>query len=429
MASPEKIREAVNYIRSTASANYQNQVPALASTDTIDKIGFVLQSQDLLTEFTNGLVNRIIKTMVEKKSFKNPLAIFKKGANRLGSDIQHMYTNPAKSKEYNLSEAEMAKLLSYNESDDKIVYYRRNRRDLYEVSVPEDELNAAFVSLEALGDLIENKVRSLTNGNTIDEFYYTKNMLSKAVTNATIQMVEVSNPVDEATAKAFVKTVKKLHGKFLFPSTKYNSYQRLFPNDTPVMTNSEEGSICLIVGVDPLAEIDVELLADAFNMQKAEISSRIVKIDEFSNENLVGIICDESFLQLYDNLFKFRNFYNGRALVYNYYVHAWGTFALSPFANAVALVTSTATVDPTGVEVKTTELNLKVGDNFGIQAKVTPENATDKGINFESSDDTVAYVNSKGYITALKAGTATITVSSNSEDEHATTVEIAVSVS
>lgn len=427
MASVEKIQEAMNYIRSTASQDYQARVPAVASTDSIDKIGFILQEQDLTTQFINGLVNRIIKTMVERKTFKNPLGIFKKGTNPLGTDIQHMFTNPAIGKQYELSEAAMQKLLSYNQSDDKIVYYRRNRRDLYEVSVAEDELRAAFVSWEKLGEFIDGKVLSLTNGNEIDEYAYTKNMLSKAVTNSTIRKQLVTMPTDNETAKDFVKLVKKAFGKFKFPRSDYNSYGILFPNETPVTTFSNKERICLITTTDALAEVDVELLAQAFNMSKAELDGRIVEVDEFQNSDLVAVLCDEAFLQIYDNMFKFRNFYNARALVYNYYVHAWSTYALSPFANALAFVTSNDTVQATGVYVQSTELNLKVGDNIGIVASVLPANATDKGITFESSDPAVAEVNTKGFITALKAGVANITVKSNVEE--ATTETIAITVS
>lgn len=428
MATTEKIIEAVNYIRSTASADYQARVPNMASDDEISRIGYILDEQDLTTEFINGLVNRIIKTMVEKQTIKNPLGIFKKGTNPLGTDIQHIFTNPAISKKYELSEASMAKLLSYNASDDKIAYYRRNRRDLYEVSVPEDELRAAFVSWDKLGAFIDGKVLSLTNGNELDEYAYTRNMLSKAVTNSTIRKQQISMPTNESTAKAFVKAVKKAFGKMKFPRSDFNSYGILFPNEVPVTTQTNKNRICLLITTDALAEVDVELLAQAFNMEKAQLDGRIVEVDEFQNQDIIAILCDEAYLQIYDNMFKFRNFYNGRALVYNYYVHAWGTYALSPFANALAFVTSNETVAPTGVFVNTTAITLKNGDSFGINAKVLPENATDKGLNYTSSNTNVADVTSKGYITALGVGTANITISTNSDDENAETATIEVTV-
>lgn len=272
MATQEKIIEAVNYIRSTASPTYQSKVPNLASQDEISRIGFVLDEQELTTEFVNGLVNRIIKTMVERKTITNKLAIFKKGSNPLGTDIQDIFTNPAVSEKYELSEAAMSKLLSYKGSDDKIAYYRRNRRDLYTVSIPEVELRAAFVSWTDLGKLIDNKVQSLSNGNNLDEFYYTKNLLSKAVTNSTIRKIKITRPTDETSAKAFVKQVKKVFGKMKFPRSDLNSYGILFPNETPVVTQTDEKRISLIIDVDALAEVDVELLAQAFNIEKANLS-------------------------------------------------------------------------------------------------------------------------------------------------------------
>lgn len=271
MANKEKIIEAVNYIRQTASPSYQGKVPHLASSDEISRIGFILDEQDLTTEFTNGLVNRIIKTMVETKTLTNKLSIFKKGSNPLGTDIQDIFINPALSEKYELSESAMSKLLSYKGSDDKIAYYRRNRRDLYTVSIPETELRGAFISWDSLGKLIEGKVQSLNNGNTLDEFYYTKNLLSKAVTNSTIRKIKITKPTDEATAKAFVKQVQKIFGKMKFPRSDLNSYGILFPNETPVITQTDEKRICLIIDVDSMSEVNVELLAQAFNMEQTNL--------------------------------------------------------------------------------------------------------------------------------------------------------------
>ena len=52
---------------------------------------------------------------------------------------------------------------------------------------------------------------------------------------------------------------------------------------------------------------------------------------------------------------------------------------------------------------------LKVGDTTTLTATVLPENATNKIVTWSSSDETVATVDQTGLVTALKAGTATIT--------------------
>lgn len=76
--------------------------------------------------------------------------------------------------------------------------------------------------------------------------------------------------------------------------------------------------------------------------------------------------------------------------------------------------TCTVTVSPatravTGVSLKRETLELEVGDTDEFVATVTPENATNKKVTFTSSDPTVATMDGDT-ITALKAGTTTITV-------------------
>ena len=58
------------------------------------------------------------------------------------------------------------------------------------------------------------------------------------------------------------------------------------------------------------------------------------------------------------------------------------------------------------------EVNMTTGDSDTLTAVVTPDNATDKSVTWSSSDSTVVAVDENGNITALKAGTATITATS-----------------
>ena len=64
----------------------------------------------------------------------------------------------------------------------------------------------------------------------------------------------------------------------------------------------------------------------------------------------------------------------------------------------------------TSVSLNETTLNLETGDRYTLQATVLPTDATDKSLSWSSSDDSIVTVTNKGKLTALKAGEATITV-------------------
>ena len=68
------------------------------------------------------------------------------------------------------------------------------------------------------------------------------------------------------------------------------------------------------------------------------------------------------------------------------------------------------TVAVTGVTLDKETLSLTVGKTAALTATVTPTEATDKSVTWISSDEAVATVDENGVVTAVKAGEATITV-------------------
>ena len=403
-----------NFIRNNATETFVNTVPSATEDNimTISNILFNDAYQPLLNEFVNSLINRIALTIVRTKSFNNPLAMFKKGSVPLGTDIQEIFENPAEAEQYEYSNTAMAKLLTITDPDTHVAYYRRNRKDLYTKTITREGLQGAFVSWEKFEEYIGSITQSLYSGNYISEFEYTKDLIDSAYENGKVITQVVANPsTSEANARAFVKACRKLYKKLTYPSSNYNAYSVFSGARGTIKTWTDENRICLIVNSDVMGDVDVDVLARAFNIESTKLLGRVVEVDSFKNSNIIGVICDESWLQIYDNLFRFDEFYNARVMAWNEYLHAWSTFAISPFANAVCLCLAEPT-KATAVAVESTYSGT-IGTDTTVTVTVTPNNATSY-IKFESSNPQVFTVTKTGdktaVITGQSAGEATLTV-------------------
>ena len=66
-------------------------------------------------------------------------------------------------------------------------------------------------------------------------------------------------------------------------------------------------------------------------------------------------------------------------------------------------------ISVTGIALNKTSLSLTEGEEFTLEATVTPDNATNKELTWTSDNEAVATVSSEGVVKALRAGTASIT--------------------
>ena len=79
---------------------------------------------------------------------------------------------------------------------------------------------------------------------------------------------------------------------------------------------------------------------------------------------------------------------------------------------APTTTTTTTAIAVTGVTLDKSTLSLVVGATGNLVATIAPSNASYKAVSYKSSDEEVATVDNTGKVTAVKAGTAEITVES-----------------
>ena len=317
----------VNAVIETSSTLKDN-IP-LATNATLQATGgAIMQYTPFMNEFINGLVNRILFQEAHNMTYDNPLRIFKGVDIPYGTDVQDSIANPAVATPYDSSA--MSDVLSPASPDVKAVYYRRNRQDKYKVTVYDAVLAGAF-----------------TNADTFNNFVSMKGVVGQAINDGNINKTPLVAGADRrAFAETLVTDLRAKYLQFQFPSTKYNCYQKMaaakgIANATPLTTWTSPDRISVLVRADVAAFTDVEVLAKAFNMSKADFLGRQVMVDSFGDTGdaakTLAIIADNTFLRTHDNRFQMAETpYNASTLSRTYFLHHWETMACSPFANAWA---------------------------------------------------------------------------------------------
>lgn len=347
----------INTIRANASAEYQSLVPSVSQEKDVPKVGEVLFAYPALAnQFINALLNRIAVVKVKSATFNNAYAELKKGFLEFGETVEEVFVQIAKAREFSVEKAE-AREFKRTLPDVRSAFHTINWRVQYPVTIQNEDLRQAFTSFTGVEDLIAKIVASVTTAAEYDEFLLFKYLIIKAVSHGKMYPIAFNGSNMSNAAVAFRGTSNKL----TFMTTKYN--------DQGVHTTTPKEDQYIFMDADYNAKYDVNVLAAAFNMDKAEFSGKLKLIDDFNtfdNErfdiiranstqieevtaaelavmtNVKAVLVDQEWFQIYDELANFSEDYIAAGLYWNYFYNIWKTVSLSPFSNAVVFVDNSA---------------------------------------------------------------------------------------
>lgn len=323
--------DALNSIRAEASQEYQDRIPE-ATQENISTIGNALQTyKPLYNEFSMALLCKIGKTMIESKLFQNRLARFKSGTIVDQQDVEEIFVEMAKA-EGKYDPTGPNPLGRRDTVQDKVVYHRLNRADVYAVSIGDLDFRRVFRSEATLDAYITKKINALYSGANKDEFLLMVNLLATYDGYFSYEVPVMAGADAHETAKTFVKTLRKaVMDVTLDSSTDYNK--------AGVETWAEEDKLVLLVHKDVLAEVDVEVLAKAMNMGKTDIQVSIVPMPHFgSMTGVYGLLVDEEWFRVWDTLMDMEPQRNAHGKFTNYFLHVQQIISCSPFKTALKFV-------------------------------------------------------------------------------------------
>lgn len=397
----------LNVIRANASAEYQDLVPEVTKASEVSKVGDVFMGYPAMAnQFLSALINRIALVRVKSATFNNPYARLKKGYLEFGETVEEIFVGIANVREFSVEKAPEREF-KRSLPDVRSAFHIMNWRVQYPVTIQDQDLYQAFTSMDGVQNLIATIVQQVYTAAEYDEFLLFKYLIIKNVAKGTFKPLSIGDGTNmNDAAKQFRATSNQL----TFMSKDYNA--------AGVLNNTPRERQVIFMDSKYNAAYDVEVLAAAFNMDKATFQGSLFLIDDFTsfdNErfavikansdmieditseelalmaNVKAVMVDEDWFQVYDNNAKFTEKYVASGMYWNYFYNVWKTVSTSPYANAVVFATDSA------INELPAEYNLDVAEKSESEGAVV--------LSFNTNLDTQKLYGSNFYFVQTKEAT------------------------
>lgn len=425
-------KDMLNAIRNQASAEYQERIaPVMEDIEVASVLTKLEQYPSIRNEFISTLINKVVRTDFFSRMYENPLKLLKKGMLSYGSSIEELFVLSAEAKGFYSTEFDSTTtpatltgeedVVKTKTPDIKALYITKNFAHYFKTSISDAQLKSAFTSQNGLSELVNQIVGSLTNGAEQREYKDMIALIKAAAANKLLRTQEGGQttgliedkvtsapniPINYANNDQVIKndipknktigvsqvmykydidkhkdagagpnnapnrgqkismSIRTLAGRMKFMSRKYNM--------AGVNTFCNPEDLVFLTTPEIVAELDVMVLAQAFNVSSADVSTRIILVDELPTEwakgravtgiddpshpeigyyykdntlsnpmtgikACLGILMDKNFIQAHDTVNEARQFENGRTLTTNMYLHRQGILANCYFSNSVAI--------------------------------------------------------------------------------------------
>lgn len=452
----------LNAIRNNATANYQNYVPvAEPNANSMRAIGAILMDYSAIrNEFLSALINRIGLVLVKSKMYNNPWRAFKQGELEFGETIEEIFVSISQAFEFSPEKAE-TNIFARNIPDVRSAFHTLNYRKFYKQTIQREQLKQAFMSLDGVTNLIAKIVEGMYSAASYDEFLMMKYLLVRELLDGRLYPVALTIPAGATEAEAvkqITTRVQEVSTDFTFMKSKYNV--AAVPNYSP----QDEQIIIMTSRFN--ARMNVEVLAAAFNLSYTDFLAQRVLIDSFSDfdedrlnnlfkdadgnyfdgytpltadektalDSIECVLVDKKYFMIFDNLVEFTENFNGEGLYWNYWLHLWKTFSVSPFENAAFFTDGTVGVSSITITPNNgSGITMHAGSSQVFTATVGGVNAAlaSKAVNWRvTSGDDIATVDIFGKVTisgeATKGASVVVTATSVYNDSISDSVTITV---
>lgn len=324
---------------------------------SIEPIGKIIINNARYRNAFINTVNMIGLTVIKRNGWTNPWDFTKRGTLRFGQQIRELILDLCNVYDYNTNFDNKTKFLETEVPNVFNYIHEINFQKFYKTTTSDAQMAMAFTEEGNLFAFIEEIISMLYESLSYDTYLVDKYMLCRRILDGTMTPHQIAN-YDTIDARKRVSAIKNVSNKMTFRSPNYN------PAGLRRATSFDDQ--ILIVNTEFEADFTTEVLATSFFRDEADMRSRLVLIDSFSEhddarlkellltayvpftegelaqlKDIPAVLISKEWFMDYDYALdnesgmKQTEFYNPQTLENNHFLHAWRVFSTSPFENGV----------------------------------------------------------------------------------------------
>lgn len=278
-------------------------------------------------EFLGTVVEKIGRQEYSSKAYLNPLARFKKGFISNANEIEEIYVARVQGTTQDFDGTDTLKRVKPNVTTQ---YHKQNYGKCYTATVTDEQVRRGFTTEGGVRKIADEILTQLQTGYEYDEYIAMRDNFCDLIEGTPCKRT-ITAITNQTTAKDFVKKVKKDIAKMQFRNTEFATVER----------NCKPSDLVLVLRTGLLAEIDVELLATAFNVDKTQLDTMVIEVDDFpSHDNVQAMLLEQNALMVFDTLYNIEPQRNAKGMFTNHHLNVEKIISTSNMYNVAVYQTA-----------------------------------------------------------------------------------------
>lgn len=278
-------------------------------------------------EFLGSVVEKIGRQEYSSKAYLNPLARFKKGFITNANEIEEIYVARVQGSTQDFDGVDTLKRVK---PTIKTQYHKQNFGKCYTATVTDEQVRRGFTTEGGVRKIADEILTQLQTGYEYDEYIAMRNNFCDLIEGTPCKRT-ITAITNQTTAKDFVKKVKKDIAKMQFRNTEFATVER----------NCKPSDLVLVLRTGLLAEIDVELLATAFNVDKTQLDTMVIEVDDFpENDTVQAMLLEQNALMVFDTLYNIEPQRNAKGMFTNHHLNVEKIISTSNMYNVAVYQTA-----------------------------------------------------------------------------------------